>query len=62
MICEQNGLKKEECLMVGDNMETDIQLGINAKIDTLLVYTGVTNAETMEKTIKEKSIIPTYFA
>ena len=38
-------LPKEDVLMVGDNYHTDIMAGINANIDTLLVYTGVTTKE-----------------
>ncbi|WP_312098493.1 TIGR01457 family HAD-type hydrolase [Niallia sp.] len=38
-------LPKEDVLMVGDNYQTDIMAGINANIDTLLVYTGVTTKE-----------------
>ncbi len=36
------GLKKEECVMVGDNYHTDILAGIHAGCDTLYVSTGVT--------------------
>ncbi|PAV28738.1 TIGR01457 family HAD-type hydrolase [Virgibacillus profundi] len=36
------GLPKNETLMVGDNYHTDIRAGINAGIDTLMVFTGVT--------------------
>ncbi|MGX4670026.1 TIGR01457 family HAD-type hydrolase [Cerasibacillus sp. JNUCC 74] len=36
------GLDKDEALMVGDNYDTDIQAGIRAEIDTLMVFTGVT--------------------
>lgn len=36
------GLKADEALMVGDNYATDIQAGIQAGIDTLMVFTGVT--------------------
>jgi 4-nitrophenyl phosphatase len=42
-ICAQNNIDKKDCLMVGDNLETDILFGVNASIDTLLVLTGVTN-------------------
>lgn len=41
------GLTKEEVIMVGDNYETDIQAGIANGIDTLLVTTGFTAAETV---------------
>jgi 4-nitrophenyl phosphatase len=26
-VVEQNGLKREECVMIGDNLETDVLLG-----------------------------------
>lgn len=39
------GLKKQEVLMIGDNYETDISVGINSGMDTLLVLTGVTKKE-----------------
>lgn len=35
------GHTKDEVIMVGDNYNTDILAGINAGIDTLLTYTGV---------------------
>ncbi|MGM9985723.1 MAG: TIGR01457 family HAD-type hydrolase [Bacillaceae bacterium] len=42
------GTTKEETLMVGDNYDTDIMAGMNAGIDTLLVYTGVTQSHHLE--------------
>lgn len=42
---KQLGLAKEEVLMIGDNYATDIQVGINAGMDTLLVLTGFTTLE-----------------
>lgn len=36
------GIAPEETLVVGDNLLTDIQAGVNAGIDTLLVFSGVT--------------------
>ena len=41
----QLGLTKEQVLMIGDNYETDIKVGINAGMDTLLVLTGFTQAD-----------------
>lgn len=46
----RNGLKKigcarEETVIVGDRMDTDIVAGIESEIDTVLVLTGVTTAE-----------------
>ncbi|RKQ29599.1 TIGR01457 family HAD-type hydrolase [Oceanobacillus halophilus] len=43
------GLSKEETLMVGDNYDTDIKAGINAGMDTLMVFTGVTPYSEFEK-------------
>lgn len=42
---EQLGLPKDEVLMIGDNYQTDIQVGIQNGVDTLLVLTGVTQKE-----------------
>ncbi|QKY69788.1 TIGR01457 family HAD-type hydrolase [Lentibacillus sp. CBA3610] len=39
---DQIGADREKTLMVGDNYHTDILAGINAGIDTLMVFTGVT--------------------
>ncbi|MEQ6390221.1 TIGR01457 family HAD-type hydrolase [Bacillaceae bacterium S4-13-58] len=49
-------LQKEEVVMVGDNYDTDILAGINAGIDTLLVFTGVTQKEHLSK----YQVQPTY--
>ncbi|MFD1428945.1 TIGR01457 family HAD-type hydrolase [Lacticaseibacillus mingshuiensis] len=46
-------LNKEDVVMVGDNYHTDIMAGINAGIDTLLVYTGIsTKAEVAEEKVQ----------
>lgn len=39
------GLSNDETLMVGDNYNTDIMAGIQAGVDTLMVFTGVTPFE-----------------
>ncbi|WP_062354627.1 TIGR01457 family HAD-type hydrolase [Bacillus kwashiorkori] len=51
------GTKKEETLMVGDNYDTDILAGMNAGIDTLLVLTGVTTVEQLQKIDKQPTHI-----
>lgn len=43
------GTAKEETIMVGDYYDTDILAGINIGIDTLLVHTGVTQPEFLER-------------
>ncbi|MFC4076097.1 TIGR01457 family HAD-type hydrolase [Salinithrix halophila] len=42
MALKRLGLPPEETVIVGDNLATDIQAGVNTGIDTLLVFTGVT--------------------
>lgn len=39
------GLQAKDTLMIGDNYYTDILAGINAGIDTLMVFTGITSYE-----------------
>jgi len=53
---EVMGLRPGECLLVGDRLETDIQMGKNSGVSTGLVLTGVTD----EKTLKESSIQPDF--
>lgn len=51
-------LKKEDCIIVGDNLETDIALGVNEGVDTILVTTGVHQREDIERlNIKPTMII-----
>lgn len=51
------GLSKEETIMVGDNYHTDIKAGINAGMDTLMVFTGVTPFESYQ----DLELKPTYY-
>lgn len=50
------GLAKNDVVMVGDNYNTDIMAGINAGIDTCLVYSGLSTKQQVAK----KEIMPTY--
>jgi len=50
----RHGLKKlnchsEEIAFIGDRMDTDIIAGIESNVDTILVLSGVTSRETIEK-------------
>ena len=53
---ETMGLNPEECILIGDRLETDIKMGNDSGIATGLVLTGVTN----EKTLKESPIHPDF--
>lgn len=53
---ERLGLAAEDVMMVGDNLETDIACGENGGVDTLLVYTGFSQAEHVEAS----RVKPTY--
>lgn len=53
---ERLNVHKDAVIMIGDNYDTDICSGINAGIDTLLVFTGVTTKEDLQKV----KIQPTY--
>lgn len=50
------GFSREETLVVGDRLYTDIACGINAKVDTAVVFTGEAKPEDLAKT----AFPPTY--
>lgn len=50
------GIQPKKAIMVGDNYNTDIKAGINAGIDTLLVFGGVSTPAS----IKSELVQPTY--
>lgn len=43
------GLRKEEAVIVGDNLETDILLGVNNGVETAFVTSGVHTREDVER-------------
>lgn len=47
LILQQRGWKKEETVIIGDRWETDILLGKNSGIKTVLVLTGVTQKKNL---------------
>ncbi|WP_435361318.1 HAD-IIA family hydrolase [Haloarchaeobius sp. DFWS5] len=44
-VCERLGVTPAECLVVGDNLHTDILMGERAGMETVLVLTGATTRE-----------------
>ncbi|KJY49523.1 Hydrolase of the HAD superfamily [Bombilactobacillus mellis] len=50
------GWSKKQVAIIGDNYNTDIKCGLNAGIDTILVYTGVSNPEQ----VAQETSQPTY--
>ncbi len=52
------GVTPKDTVMIGDRIYTDIACGVNAGIDTILVFSG----ETTRKVWKESDIRPTYTA
>ena len=52
------GAAPEETVMIGDRIYTDIACGVNAGIDTVLVFSG----ETTRKDWEQSAIRPTYTA
>jgi len=53
------GLKPEDCILIGDRLETDIKMGRDSRIATGIVLTGVTDEETL-KGIKHSSDQPDF--
>jgi arabinose operon protein AraL len=48
VILEIMGLRPEECLLIGDRLETDIRMGLESGMKTALVMTGITTPEILE--------------
>lgn len=44
----QLGLHSEECIMVGDRMDTDIQLAVQSGLSSILVLSGITKQENID--------------
>jgi len=56
---EVMGLRPDNCILIGDRLETDIKMGKESGIATGIVLTGVTNEETLRE-IKHTSIQPDF--
>jgi len=43
------GVKREEAIVIGDRMDTDVRCGLESEIDTLLVLSGITQRDEIDK-------------
>lgn len=50
MCLKQTGFTKEQTLVIGDRLYTDIACGINGGVDTCVVFTGEAKQEDLENT------------
>ena len=55
-LARMGGVTLDEVLVVGDRIYTDILVGVNAKVDTVMVLSG----ETKMEDLKNYSYKPTY--
>ena len=63
LILAGSDIPKERCIMIGDNLDTDIGFANNAGIDSLAVLTGVMKeAEFLEEMKQSNKPVPTYYA
>jgi ribonucleotide monophosphatase NagD (HAD superfamily) len=53
------GLMPEDCILIGDRVETDIRMGKDSGIATGIVLTGVTDEKTLEG-YKHTSVQPDF--
>jgi NagD protein len=42
------GVKREEAIVIGDRMDTDVRCGMESEIDTLLVLSGITSKKDID--------------
>ena len=57
MIMERTGCQKEEMVVIGDRLETDIALGALNGVTSVLVLTGVTSRADVETSAIKPDII-----
>ncbi|SES79558.1 HAD-IIA family hydrolase [[Clostridium] polysaccharolyticum] len=57
MCLQATGFSREETVVIGDRLYTDIACGNNASVDTVVVFTGEAKPEDLEET----EFGPTYF-
>ena len=39
------GIRREEAIVIGDRMDTDVRCGLESELDTVLVLSGITARE-----------------
>ncbi len=59
VLAAQHGLTPDDCLMVGDRLQTDILLAVRAGAASCLVLSGVTGADEWETLAEKESAPPT---
>jgi len=42
------GIRREDAIVIGDRMDTDVRCGLESEIDTLLVLSGITSKEEID--------------
>lgn len=65
-VASKFGVDRERCLMVGDRLDTDIMLGSNCGLKTLLTLTGVStlaDADAHQKSgcVERQGMVPDYY-
>jgi NagD protein len=43
------GVKREDAIVIGDRMDTDVRCGLESEIDTLLVLSGITDSKGIDQ-------------
>lgn len=43
------GVKREEAIVIGDRMDTDVRCGLESEIDTLLVLSGIATRDSLDQ-------------
>ena len=65
-VAQQFSLDQDRCLMVGDRLDTDIQLGSNCGMKTLLTLTGVSTVADAQAHLdsgsqERQGMVPDYY-
>jgi len=65
-MAHQHGLDPSRTVMTGDRLDTDILLGTNCGLQTLLVLTGISNLDDVNKckasnSIEDHKLVPNYY-